>query len=102
MLRLASTPRPCISPPCKSPPASHHLISEGVAGWEGPAADRARRGGRGGRVVPPQRAAALCGRLQDSRFRVLPGCGHLSHEEAPAALLELLADFAADAVGAPP
>ncbi|KAK9831933.1 hypothetical protein WJX81_000861 [Elliptochloris bilobata] len=51
------------------------------------------------RVVTPQRAAALCGRLQDSRFRVLPGCGHLSHEEAPAALLELLAGFAVEAMG---
>ncbi len=54
------------------------------------------------RVVTPQRAAGLCGRLQDSRFRVLPGCGHLSHEEAPAALLELLADFAEEAMGPSP
>ena len=53
-------------------------------------------------MVTPQRAAALCGRLQDSRFRVLPGCGHLSHEEAPAALLQLLAAFAEEAMGPVP
>lgn len=45
------------------------------------------------RIVPPARAHALAAELHDSYVAVLPECGHLSHEEAPSALLTLLRNF---------
>lgn len=45
------------------------------------------------RIVPPARAHALAAGLHNSFVAVLPECGHLSHEEAPGALLTLLRNF---------
>ena len=45
------------------------------------------------RIVPPARANALAAELHNSFVAILPECGHLSHEEAPVALLTLLRNF---------
>lgn len=45
------------------------------------------------RIVPPVRAQALASALHTSYVAILPECGHLSHEEAPVALLSLLRSF---------
>ncbi|GBF99054.1 hypothetical protein Rsub_11999 [Raphidocelis subcapitata] len=45
--------------------------------------------------VDAGRVAATAG----ARIGMVPGCGHLSHEEAPGALLQLLAPFVAGALG---
>ena len=44
-------------------------------------------------IVPPARANALAAALHNSFVTILPECGHLSHEESPAALLSLLKSF---------
>lgn len=46
------------------------------------------------RVSPTPRAAQLAADLGAPPPVILPACGHLSHEEAPDALLEFLAAFA--------
>lgn len=45
------------------------------------------------RIMPPVKAESLCSDLPECRLSVLSDCGHLSHEEAPAALLEQLIPF---------
>ncbi|MEW5319945.1 MAG: hypothetical protein WDW38_011055 [Sanguina aurantia] len=45
------------------------------------------------RIMPPLKAESLCSDLPECRLSVLSDCGHLSHEEAPAALLEQLVPF---------
>ena len=45
------------------------------------------------RIVTPARAKALAAELYNADVAVLPECGHLSHEEAPAALMSLLHSF---------
>ena len=50
------------------------------------------------RIVPPAGAHALALELHDSYVAILPECGHLSHEEAPVALLTLLRNFVHKAV----
>jgi len=45
------------------------------------------------RIVTPARANAIAAELQNSAVAVLPECGHLSHEEAPTALMGLLRSF---------
>lgn len=47
-------------------------------------------------VSPPLQSALLSERLPGSRLAVLPGCGHLAHEERPAVLLDFLAAFVRD------
>lgn len=42
-------------------------------------------------TVPPAQAARLQGLIRGSRLHTLPGLGHLAHEEAPQAVLDLLA-----------
>ena len=55
------------------------------------------------RLVVPARCEAIAGELGPlARCCVLPECGHLPHEEAPACLLALLAPFAAEALGGEP
>ena len=48
----------------------------------------------------PAAAAALSERLPGSRLAVLPGCGHLAHEERPLTLLDFLAAFVCDVAAA--
>lgn len=44
-------------------------------------------------VAPPHVAAGVAGKLPGAALAVLEACGHLSHEEAPAALVGHLAAF---------
>lgn len=48
---------------------------------------------------PPASLTRVAARLGAAapRLAVLPNCGHLSHEEAPAVLLDFLAAFVSDA-----
>lgn len=46
------------------------------------------------RTVPPRQAPVVAARLPRARVVTLPGLGHLAHEEAPAAVSELLVDAA--------
>lgn len=50
------------------------------------------------RICTPVTAARLAATLR-ARVSVVPDCGHLSHEEAPGALLALLAPWAAELAG---
>jgi pimeloyl-ACP methyl ester carboxylesterase len=45
------------------------------------------------KIVTVDKLAALSALLRRSRRVVLPSCGHLSHEETPAQLLEVLVPF---------
>ena len=45
------------------------------------------------RTVTPTRASAIATDMHTDYLAVLPSCGHLSHEEAPDALLEILKPF---------
>jgi len=44
-------------------------------------------------IVPPNRLEQLRTELPQSRTVVMHDCGHLSHEEAPSALLDQLVSF---------
>lgn len=46
------------------------------------------------KIVTPNRATAIAADMHADQLAVLPSCGHLSHEEAPDALLEVLRPFA--------
>ena len=45
------------------------------------------------RIATPQHAAAICDMLGESQCIILPSVGHLSNEEAPAALSACLVTF---------
>ena len=45
------------------------------------------------RIATPQHAAAICNMLGESQCTILPSAGHLSNEEAPAALSACLGTF---------
>lgn len=45
------------------------------------------------RLVPPEKAVGIAYDLGSANVSVLPSCGHLSHEECPEMLLELLTGF---------
>ncbi len=47
-------------------------------------------------TIPPATSRTVAGRLPNGRVAMLPGLGHLVHEEDPAATLQLILDFAAD------
>jgi magnesium chelatase accessory protein len=51
-------------------------------------------------AVPPSVSRDMTARLSRSTFRLLPGRGHLAHEEAPAEVAEAVIAFLAGA-GAP-
>ncbi len=51
------------------------------------------------RIVPPRGALALAAELPNASTAVLPDCGHLSHEEAPQALLDQLVPFCGHVLG---
>ncbi len=50
----------------------------------------------GDQAVPPDQARQIAARVPGSRFRRLPGLGHLGHEEDPATVAAEVAAFAAD------
>ena len=50
------------------------------------------------RLVTKPRSAQLCGLLRNASLYVLPDCGHLSHEETPSLLLDVLAHFVDDII----
>ena len=52
-----------------------------------------RRAGEHDRIVPPCKSESLGMDLPHAHLAVLHDCGHLSHEEAPSALLEQLVPF---------
>ena len=45
------------------------------------------------RIATPQHAAAICNMLGESQCIILPSVGHVSNEEAPAALSACLVTF---------
>jgi pimeloyl-ACP methyl ester carboxylesterase len=45
------------------------------------------------RIVPTQRTIELAGRIPGSTLNILPQCGHLPHEECPAAFLSAVTGF---------
>ncbi|WP_416907126.1 MAG: alpha/beta fold hydrolase BchO [Polymorphobacter sp.] len=45
-------------------------------------------------TIPPSVATKVAGRLPNARPLILPGLGHLAHEEAPEAHAKLILDFA--------
>lgn len=47
-------------------------------------------------LTPPEEARALAGGLPDARFRLIPGAGHLSNIENPAAFNGALVEFLAE------
>jgi pimeloyl-ACP methyl ester carboxylesterase len=57
--------------------------------------------GESDHLVPPSAVARVAERLGDAapRVAVLPGAGHLSHEEAPLVLLDFLTTFVSDVRG---
>lgn len=66
------------------------------AAWSALRATRTRMlimTGEHDRIVPPSKADALLNDMPEAHVAVLPGCGHLSLEEAPGALLEQLVPF---------
>ena len=50
------------------------------------------------KIVAPGRAAELAADMHTEHLAILPSCGHLSHEEAPDALLEILQPFVCQAL----
>ncbi|KAK9836382.1 hypothetical protein WJX74_000036 [Apatococcus lobatus] len=52
-------------------------------------------------VAPSKASATAVGVLPHAQLAILPACGHLSHEEAPQALLRALGTFAASALAGP-
>jgi pimeloyl-ACP methyl ester carboxylesterase len=51
------------------------------------------------KVVPPGRAEEVAQYLRQAELAVVHNCGHLSHEEAPQTLLEVLVPFLGHALG---
>ncbi|GLC59570.1 hypothetical protein PLESTB_001501500 [Pleodorina starrii] len=51
------------------------------------------------RIVPPSKSESLGADLPHAHLAVLHDCGHLSHEEAPGALLEHLVPFCGEVLG---
>jgi hypothetical protein len=49
--------------------------------------------------VSSNRAASIAAKLPGSLSRMVPACGHLPHEEAPAAVVSLLSKFVGDTLG---
>jgi hypothetical protein len=49
--------------------------------------------------VSCNRAASIAAKLPGCLSRMVPACGHLPHEEAPAAVVLLLSKFLSDHVG---
>ncbi len=49
------------------------------------------------RTVPPHRARALAARLPHARVHMIPGLGHLAHEEAPALFARIIGDLEEEA-----
>ncbi|KXZ55263.1 hypothetical protein GPECTOR_3g400 [Gonium pectorale] len=54
------------------------------------------------RIVPPNKSETLGADLPHARLSVLHDCGHLSHEEAPSALLAQLVPFCGEVLGQMP
>ncbi|KAG2448528.1 hypothetical protein HYH02_006419 [Chlamydomonas schloesseri] len=54
------------------------------------------------RIMPPCKTESLASDLPHARLAVLHDCGHLSHEEAPSALLEQLVPFCGEVLCHPP
>jgi pimeloyl-ACP methyl ester carboxylesterase len=52
--------------------------------------------GQHDRIVPPSKSENLAADMPHARLTILSGCGHLSHEEVPGALLEQLVPFCGD------
>ncbi len=52
--------------------------------------------GQNDRTVPPGQSEAVAGLVQRGRFHLLPGLGHLAHEEDPAGTAALIEAFAAE------
>ena len=52
--------------------------------------------------MPPCKTESLASDLPHARLAVLHDCGHLSHEEAPSALLEQLVPFCGEVLCHPP
>lgn len=50
------------------------------------------------RIVTPSIATAVAADMHSGNAAVIPRCGHLSHEEAPAALLDALSPFTCQAL----
>lgn len=48
------------------------------------------------RVATPGKVSAVASLLLHAQRAVVPACGHLSHEEAPQKLLELMVPFCQD------
>lgn len=57
--------------------------------------------GANDRTVPPAQSSRVAARVPGARLEVLPGLGHLAHEEAPGAVADLIVRHAA-ASPAPP
>jgi len=49
--------------------------------------------------VSSNRAASIAAKLPGCLSRMVPACGHLPHEEAPAAVVSLLTKFLSDTMG---
>lgn len=49
--------------------------------------------GEADRIVPASKMSAVTSLLRNSQSAVVPECGHLLHEEAPAELVQLLRAF---------
>ena len=49
--------------------------------------------GEGDRTVPPSQSRELASRLKRARLVLLPGLGHLAHEEKPAEVAEMLVQW---------
>jgi pimeloyl-ACP methyl ester carboxylesterase len=47
------------------------------------------------RIVPTAQSIRLAGEIPGAKLAVLPGCGHVPHEECPAAFLAVLQDWLA-------
>lgn len=51
------------------------------------------------RVVASQKSAAAASLFPGSVSRLVPGCGHLPHEETPSVLVSLLTTFVSEVIG---
>lgn len=50
------------------------------------------------KIVTPSRATAIAADIRSQHLAVVPSCGHLSHEEAAGALLDVLRSFTSQAL----
>ena len=48
------------------------------------------------RIVPTEQSLRLAAELPDAQLVLIPDCGHVPHEECPAAFLEAVRAFLAD------